>query len=206
MANAKQQSLSAKVEQLEQKLDQSVDATARAITEMTSQFSRVLDAINNPVAPKYGREFDAASAPVGQIGDVEFDEETNRLEPSRLLDVASPEFRNKAENLAFATEKLSIHIHDTSEKNAQRVFEVSVNGHHNKWIFERGKTYHNVPRNVVERLALARPIDYECEQYTDKNNVMGYRYPSKRGLRFPFSVVADSDRGKAWLANLLQAA
>lgn len=124
------------------------------------------------------------------------------IEKSRPIDVDSPEFKKKAETEAFMREKLHIVIHQTSEKNADQVFDISVNG--KSMVFRRGHEYEAVPRMFVEGLARAKPVNYENEEYTDVKGVRAVRHPGRRGLRYGFSVIRDPNpKGQAWLKKVL---
>jgi len=129
------------------------------------------------------------------------------LERPKAQDTENLAFKEKAANLAFNEEMITIQIHDTAEPNAQRIFEVSVNGglppRGASQIFERGKQY-TVKRFLVETLARAKPTNYRNEEYTDDKGIRNVRWPSQTGLRYPFSVIHDPNPlGPSWLRSVL---
>lgn len=189
-----------KVDELAGKLDRVVDSTNAAIDRIGEQLSRLADAIHNPVTRTHALE--AAEQDMGPSDALEFSND-GTLEKPRLMDVQAPEFKEKAANLAFANEMVEVEIAEVSDRDAAKIFDVAVNG--KSMVFERGRRY-RVPRYIVEGLARARPVHYENQEYVDYEGVRKVRNPSRRGLRYPFSVVQDSDRGKAWLKNLLATA
>jgi hypothetical protein len=190
----------ARVDDLSGKLDRVVESTNVAFDKLSEQIARMSDAINRPVTRTHA--LDAAAQDMGPNFTAEFNDE-GVLEKPTLLDVATPEFKQKADNLAFANEMIEIEIQEVSDRNADKVFEVAVNGR--KMIFQRGYRY-QVPRYIVEGLARARPVHFDNQEYVDGDGVRKVRNPSRRGLRYPFSVTQDSDRGRAWLKNLLATA
>ncbi len=104
--------------------------------------------------------------------------------------------------MMFYAEKVSIHIQDTAEPNADGVFCVGVNG--TQYMFIRGQDY-SVPRHVVEGLARAKPISYKNEEYTTEDGRRDYRQPFKTGVRYNFHVIYDpsGEAGEIWLRNVL---
>lgn len=111
--------------------------------------------------------------------------------------------RQKAAMEAFLHEKVKVQIQDVDDPQADPRFVIAVNGR--KQIFERGREY-LVPRYIVEGLARAKPIGYKNEEYTKQDGVRDVRWPAKRGLRYPFSVMEDpsGERGREWLRNVLK--
>lgn len=120
----------------------------------------------------------------------------------RPLDVNSKEFRDKAAELAFMNERLTISIQEVSDEDADKVVCVWVNGR--AFAFNRGQEYEGIPRYVVYGLAKARPFSYRNEEYTKPNGEFAVRYPRSRGIRYPFSVIYDPNpRGSSWLQRAL---
>lgn len=189
-----------KVADLAGKLDRVVDSTNDALASVTEKLDRLMAAINNPVIITKG--VDAAAQDDAKLGAAGFSDD-GVLERARLMDVASPEFREKAEMLEFMNELVEIEINEVSDRDAAATFMVSVNG--------KGKVFHrgwrgSVPRYYVEVLARARPVHYANQEFVDGDGTRKVRYPARRGLLYPFSVIRDSDRGKQWLRERLRAA
>ena len=104
--------------------------------------------------------------------------------------------KEKLERLRFFAEKVKIVIHDTAEEQADPRFSVWVNGR--EWIFVRGLEY-TVPRYVVEGLCRAKPVGFTNQEYVKEDGTRSVRWPTKTGLRYGFSVVEDSEKGREWL-------
>lgn len=108
----------------------------------------------------------------------------------------------KVANLKFMEDMITVHVHETAEKNADVCFEVGVNGRN--YLFIRGQTK-TVPRFVIETLARAKPINYTNEEYTMPDGERAVRWPSATGLRYGFSVIQDPHpRGGDWLKSVLR--
>lgn len=107
----------------------------------------------------------------------------------------------KAEMEQFLNEKVEVYVHPTSEKNADRIFCISVQGKH-EW-FVRGQKK-VVARRHVFGLATARPTTYSNEEYHNPQGFQDYRYPTYTGLRYPFSVTNDTPKGIAWLDQVMK--
>lgn len=126
-----------------------------------------------------------------------------QLEPG-LIEVL-PRGKKKSEAhlkmLQFMREPVTVHIHETSDKNADPRFIIGVNGRNQTFV--RGKEY-TVPRYVVEGLARAKPVAFKNEEFFKPDGERAVRWPSVRGTRYPFSVIGDSDRGNAWLKQVLR--
>jgi hypothetical protein len=108
--------------------------------------------------------------------------------------------QKKLEIEAFMNEPVTIRIHTTSEKNAEPVFPIRVNGREE--FFARGQTK-TVARRFVYGLAMARPTSYRNEEYRTADGSQSYRWPSSTGLRYGFEVVQDTPKGIAWLNEVL---
>jgi len=194
-------------EEMTNKLDKVVASTNDALTatnerieDVDSKLDQILKAINNPVVIRDA--FEPMEQGLGEEGAAEAKEVDGSavIEHPANVNPDSIEFKNKAAALAFMNEKVKIYIHDTAEKNADKVFEVAVNGV--KRVFQRDQEY-LVERKYVEGLARAKPIHYENVEYTMSNGERGVKWPTRRGLRYGFSVLEDTQNGKAWLKGVL---
>jgi hypothetical protein len=192
-------------EDLTNKLDKVVESTNEAVNGVNDRIDgieeglgKILEAVNKPVVKR--DHFEPLEQDLGGEHSREFDED-GVLELPQNANPESAEFQTKAAALAFNEEPVTVFIHDTSEKNADPIFEVAVNGR--KRTFLRDKEY-TVPRKFVEALARARPIAYKNEEYTRPDGERAVRYNSSKGLRYGFSVVRDDNpNGKAWLKGVL---
>lgn len=156
-----------------------------------------------PVIPK---GFETEEHDVGQDGVVE-DRYNRNGEPEVIIPQAepieNPAMKEKLEYEIFMQDMVTILIHPSPERGpVDNVFDVAVNG--KSHLFERGKEY-TVPRYVVETLARAKTTQYENQEYVGSDGVKGVRWPSRTGVRYPFSVRHDPHpRGFDWLQHVLQ--
>jgi len=175
---------------------------ASMMDELEKIKTQLAEAKNNPVIIR--KTLEPMEMDQGEAHTAEFTTgmgEDQELEIPRAMAPDGPEMKQKADMLDFFRMPVTVHIHDTAEKNADRIFEIGVNG--KKHIFQRNREY-TVPRYVVEGLIRAKPISYTCEEYTDADGARAYRYPSSSGLRYGFSVIKDEHpMGASWLKATL---
>lgn len=112
--------------------------------------------------------------------------------------------KQKQEELAFLEEFIDVMIHEDSNKFAEPIVQVSVNGRNQ--FFERGKVQ-SVRRKFVECLARAKPVAHDNIEFTKQNGERDYMYPSRASLKYPFSVIHDPNpKGRDWLKGILSRA
>ncbi len=122
--------------------------------------------------------------------------ESNNVDTYRL--------KKKADELAFLEEPVDIIVHEDSNKFAEPIVQVSVNGRNQ--FFIRGQVQ-TVRRKFVECLAKARPSAFDNVEYTKPNGERDFMYPSRSSLKYPFSVVFDTNpKGRDWLKGILSRA
>ena len=200
------EALKAAQEATDKKLDTVIDLMA-AIAEKVER--EPVAAVPTGTAAKdapaiINQHFEAAEQFIGGRGTAEFASidipGQQELEQPLEGDVNSQAFAEKMANLQFNEEKLTVDIHTTTDKDADKIFEIAVNGR--PFVFQRGKQY-TVPRYVVEGLARAKPVGYRSEEYLDAQGLRQMRYPTERGVRYPFSIVNATARDNAWLQHVL---
>lgn len=116
------------------------------------------------------------------------------------IDLVSTEFNEKAKLLQFMEEEVTVLVHETTNPDDEQMPFVANDGI--TQYFERGKPM-IVKRKYVEVLARLKKVAYSNQRYKLPTGDDAYRYPSQTALLYPFSVLEDSDRGKAWLRNTL---
>lgn len=109
-----------------------------------------------------------------------------------------------AEKLAmmtFMAEPVTIRIATTTDKNAEQVFEVNING--KLEFFRRGETK-TVSRNFVDRLARLKTTIYSQREVINHEGIKDIVYDEHTGLKYDFAVVRDDHpRGAEWLKHVL---
>jgi len=184
-------------------VETSVDDLVRAnqeYAEANERLTRELDAIRSSRFMRSG-SYDTSDFQVGQDGVRQFEGDDLVKVETRTLD--DPVMKQKIEMEAFSQEPVKIEVHKLSDENAPIAFEVSVNGV--KEIFTQGETK-VVKRMFVETLARAKKTGYDNVLITDQHSrEPKYIYPSRTGLRYPFSVIEDKNpKGRAWLEAVLR--
>lgn len=124
-----------------------------------------------------------------------------RIERSDIQVVDGPEWKEKAANLAFMEEPVTIMVHTTTDKNAIPFVEVWNDGRVQRFL--RGKEQ-TVKRKFVEVLARAKADTYLNQEFMDRDGNMNFRYPKTTSLKYPFSVIRDENpSGHDWLKKVL---
>lgn len=125
------------------------------------------------------------------------------LEPALIEPADRVIDRGWAENMAFANEKVTVTVHESTEKNAEPIVEVFCDGIPQRFI--RGQAQ-EVKRKFVEVLARARSTSYSQREERDGGFVEGSVFDPHTALRYPFSVNHDPNpRGADWLKSILRA-
>ena len=174
-------------------------------TQMSSFLTQIQEMLEAKQAPAVIRQtLEPMEADQGPDHVAQFTQDINPTEPPQIVipqsgDIHDPIIKRKLDMLAFMKEKIRIYILEDSSENPMIRFPVSVNGE--KFVFERNKEY-NVPRYVVEGLLRARPIHYTNEEYTDTDGIQKVRWPSRRGLRFPFSMIHPTPKDNEWMTKV----
>lgn len=114
----------------------------------------------------------------------------------------------KAKALAFMEEPVTIHLHDSSDPNAEKFAFVSVNGEgplaggKGKWL-ARGMS-HTIKRKFLDVLIRARTTSF-TQPFKDETNEQRVNFLRPHSaMRFPFSVERDDNpQGHKWLRELM---
>jgi hypothetical protein len=126
------------------------------------------------------------------------------LEPQLIQPVERPMASldsEKVQMMAFMNEDIEVHIHSTTDKEAEQVFELFINGE--RQLFRRNEKK-VVKRKFVDLLARLKPTTYTHRELTRSDGVRDIQYNMHTGLRYPFSVIRDPHpRGNDWLRSVL---
>lgn len=107
----------------------------------------------------------------------------------------------KAEKLAFMEEPVTIVVMSSGDENETDLVQVAVNG---VTQFMRRDEPITVKRKYVERLARAKKTDFNQALDDSKGEVSFNILTRRHSLRFPFSVIQDSNpKGAGWLKAIL---
>lgn len=147
------------------------------------------------------KRFEALEQQIGQDGTSRFKGDALIQVEKRPLD--SPEMLAKLDIEKFMEEMVTVEVHDVADENADPAFPIWVNGIPE--FFRRGEQK-TVKRKFVEGLARAKKTGYRNVLKVDPmTGEQEYVWPSKTGLRYPFSVVSDNNKeGSAWLKAVLR--
>ena len=164
-----------------------------------------MNAKDRPIAAprNYPQATDAEAHVPDMITTVKENDAGPELITENIPNIKTEGFKDIADTLAFNQEIITVRMHDTAEKQADRVVKMQINGETEYFIRGQMKTCR---RMFVEGLTRCKPIHYENQPLMDHEGVKSVRYVAHRGLRFAFEVVNDPNpRGKAWLEECLAA-
>jgi hypothetical protein len=150
---------------------------------------------------KLMKRFEAMEQQIGQDGTAHFDDTSLVRVEGKTLD--DPDMLKKLQMEAFMEEMVTVEISEVSEEQADHGFPIFVNGQCE--IFFRGERK-AIKRKFVEGLARAKKTGYRNVLKVDRDTgEQEYVWPSKTGLRYPFSVIEDKNRmGADWLRSVLR--
>lgn len=115
--------------------------------------------------------------------------------------VDGPDWKEKAEMLAFMEEPVTVVVHTSTDKNSTPIVEVWNDGRVQRFL--RGEEQ-VVKRKFVEVLARAKADTFRNVEYQDEAGNQAFRYPKTTSLKYPFAVVKDDNpKGHAWLKKVL---
>lgn len=135
---------------------------------------------------------------VGQDGVREFNKD-NEL-PHVKVEPPEGKSQKWLEDMAFANEIVTVMIHESTDKTANPFPEIWVNGRAQRFV--RGNEQ-KVRRCYVEKLARLKLTTFANFKTKNMEGDDVYRYPSTTALLYPFVVIGDSEKGKAWLKQIL---
>jgi len=108
--------------------------------------------------------------------------------------------KEKYEVEMFMNEMVLIRVHDTTDETQVQIPEAINNGR--RQFYVRGQMQW-VRRYSLEPLARAKKTTYSQRKIRDENDVEKYINIPHTALMYPFEVLKDTDRGKAWLRHIL---
>ncbi len=133
--------------------------------------------------------------------------EEHDLPPLRIDDIGAPGAIDAVDGPmpmsgleleAFMNEDVEIYVHESNDENAGPFEYCGVEGR--RQFIARGKKQ-IIKRKYVERLARARKTTF-TQDLTPKDETLNTVRPHSAPM-IPFSVITDTDKGKAWLDKIL---
>lgn len=114
--------------------------------------------------------------------------------------VTSPPQNDYLEALAFNEEPIDVMVHESTDRNAEPLVDIYVNGTVQR--FMRGQVQ-TVKRKYVEVLARAKQTSIQTSIQQTNDEVFN-RINKHTALRYPFSIHRDPNpKGAAWIKSIL---
>lgn len=158
---------------------------ARAKRTPIVQTSTVIETAEQPIG--YTERVPTPESPVGK---------------PKLVDVAErmPD-QEKLANLAFQAEMVTIRIGTSTDKNAEPVFELNING--KPFFFRRGEVK-TVPRYVVDHMARMKTTSFVDKEVFNDEGIKQILHVPHTALKYDFGIVRDDNpMGERWLKATL---
>lgn len=161
-----------------------------------------MDAINNPVISSdvveasdnvVGQDIPRTLRSSGPASDA--------LDFPVIEPVDRPVDPEKMAMLEFMAQPVTVRIATTTDKNAEQVFELNINGRLE--FFRRGETK-TIPRYFVDRLARLKVTGYSQREVINVEGIKDIVHDPHTGLKYDFAVISDPHpRGAEWLRHTL---
>lgn len=203
--NIAQEALAANAELAEE--NRKLVAENEKLRSTQSEFEKRMQAIESRMArnvPAFNSQrLEIDNEMVGQAGSRKFDDEGSLSDMiNEKLD--EDHLKKKADELAFMNEIVTISINTTTDRFADKVIFVEVNGEKSPPMV-RGEPV-KVKRYFVENLLLAKQTVYQSVERVDRDGVRVIEYPHDTGLRYPFSIIHDpsGEKGVRWATQLMR--
>lgn len=159
-------------------------------------------AATNPVI--IGKALETAEQEIGQGTDRTLKstgDAKDALEAAGFEVVDRPVDPEKMAMMAFMDESVTIRIGTSTDKNAEQVFELNINGKIE--FFRRGETK-TVKRYYVDRLARLKETAFAQLEVLNKEGIKDILHRPSTALKYDFAVVEDRHpRGADWLKHVL---
>lgn len=145
---------------------------------------------------KVGQDFPREMSSTGPAAD--------SLQVARQEIVDRPVDNEQMQMLAFFNEPVTVRMATSTDKQAEQVFELNINGRLE--LFRRGETK-TVPRYFVDRLARLKETTFTQREVVNSEGIKQMVYDPHTGLKYDFAVVRDNHpRGADWLNHTLMEA
>lgn len=161
------------------------------------------DAKNNPVI--ISDDFDTSQNDIGQgnsrllksSGDAK-----DAMEPSLIARVGDhPMDSEKMQMLAFMNEDITVRIGTTTDKNAEQVFEINING--KLEFFRRGESK-TVKRYFVDHMLRLKETVYSQKEVINSEGIKDILHIPHTALKYDFAIERDNNPlGRSWQRAVL---
>jgi hypothetical protein len=105
------------------------------------------------------------------------------------------------DEMAFMEEIVTVRVHTTTDKNANPIPDIYVNGRVQRFL--RGHEQ-KVKRLFLAKLAQSQVTSFDCQLVKDHEGQDKYVYPGTSAEIYPFTVIGDTPKGDAWLKGLMR--
>lgn len=175
-------------------------ATAAAAALSTAAPSQASNYVAAPTGQTLASEMDIGSGPARVMSSTGPARES--LAPNKLVKVSEqPMDQEWLDMMAFMEEDVEIRIAQTSDKNAEPVFEITING--KLELFRRGETK-TVKRYFVDRMMRMKETRYEQKEVFDSEGIRQYVHNPVTSLKYDFAITRDDNpHSKAWQRAVL---
>jgi hypothetical protein len=116
-------------------------------------------------------------------------------------DMNDPAFKKYADETDFMDEKVVVLVHESPEKNAEKIVDVYNNGTPQRFV--RGE-WVICRRKFVEVLARAKPFGVTTPEIVDGNGDRATKISMASGHRYSFEMRDRNPLGQAWLNNIMR--
>jgi hypothetical protein len=98
--------------------------------------------------------------------------------------------------LAFMAEPIEVRIAETSDPEAEQIFEITINGRTE--LFRRGETK-TVPRYYIDRMARLKETRYTNREVVSADGTRDVVYDPRTSLKYDFAITRDTNPlGASW--------
>ncbi len=161
------------------------------------------EAKNNPVI--LTQQFETSQEDIGQTNDrllKSTGDAKQALEPTLIARVSDhPLDQEKLAMLAFMNEPVTIRIGTTTDKNAEQVFEININGRLE--FFRRGESK-TVKRYYVDHMLRLKETAFTQQEVVNKEGIKDILNIPHTALKYDFAIERDDNPlGVSWKRAVL---
>lgn len=177
-----------------------IAATATAAALSTAAPAQAAAYVAAPTGQKMVSEMEIGSGPERAMSSTGPARES--LAPNKLTKVSEqPMDQEWVDMMAFMNEDVEVRIGETTDPQAERVFEINING--KLELFARGETK-TVKRFFVDRMMRMKQTRYSQKEIIDDEGVKQIVNIPHTSIKYDFAITRDdSPHSKAWQRAVL---